>query len=117
MASPAAPTVSVIHLLGHLLVRLVQAWPSSLPLPAVLTTLDLSTLRHPPRWHTADERQQRLQRVVTTAQQVLAAATPALATCSDSERASLDVLVQAIRKVIADETATDATGRMSERPA
>src|SRR5262249_36212952 len=39
MASPAAPTVSVIHLLGHLLVRLVAAWPVSIPLPAVLTTL------------------------------------------------------------------------------
>lgn len=116
MASPAAPTISVIHLLGHLLVRLVAAWPPSLPLPGVLTTLDLPTLRHPPRWHTADERQQHLQRVVTTAQQVLAAATPAVATCSDSERASLDVLLQAIRKVIADETATDAAGRITERP-
>src|SRR6266496_2715263 len=117
LASPAAPTVSVIHLLGHLLVRLVQAWPSSIPLPAVLTALDLPILRHPPRWHTADERQQRLQTVVTTAQQVLAAVTPVVATRSNGERASLDVLVQAIRKVIADETATDAVGRITERAA
>jgi len=116
MASPAAPTVSAIHLLGHLLVRLVAAWPVTLPKPAVLMTLDLPTLRHPPRWHTADERQQRLQIVVTTTQQVLAAATPALATGSDSERAPLEVLLQAIGKVIADETATDATGRITERP-
>jgi hypothetical protein len=116
MASPAAPTVSVIHLLGHLLVRLVAAWPASIPLPAVLAVLDLPLLRHPPRWHTADERQQHLQRVVTTAQQVLAAATPVLATRSESERAPLDVLVQAMRKVIADETTTDATGRITERP-
>jgi hypothetical protein len=89
MASPAAPTVSVIHLLGHLLVRLVRAWPSSIALPAVLTTLDLPPLRHPPRWHTADQRQQHLQRVVTTAQQVLAAATPVLAPRSDSQPALL----------------------------
>jgi hypothetical protein len=117
MASPAAPTVSVIHLLGHLLVRLVAAWPPSFPMPAVLTTLDLPLLRHPPRWHTADERQQHLQRVVTTAQQVLAAATPELGARSGSERALLDVLLQAIGKVIADETTTDATGRITEREA
>lgn len=117
MASPAAPTVSVIHLLGHLLVRLLAAWPASIPMPAVLLVLDLPLLRHPPRWHTADERQQHLQRVVSTAQQVLTAATPTLTTCSDSERATLDVLVQTIRKVIADETVTDATGRITERPA
>jgi hypothetical protein len=116
MASPAAPTVSVIHLLGHLLIRLVAAWPPSFPMPAVLATLDLPILRHPPRWHTADERQQHLQRVVSTAQQVLAAATPVLAPRSDSEPTLLDVLLQAIGKVIADETATDATGRISERP-
>jgi hypothetical protein len=115
--SPTAPTVSVIHLLGHLLVRLVRAWPSSIALPAVLTTLDLPPLRHPPRWHTADQRQQHLQRVVTTAQQVLAAATPVLAPRSDSQPALLQVLLQAIGKVIADETATDATGRISEREA
>jgi len=116
MASPAAPTVSVIHLLGHLLVRLVAAWPASIPMPAVLVVLDLPLLRHPPRWRTADERQQRLQIVVATAQQVLATVTPVVATRSDSERAPLHVLVQAIRKVIADETATDTTGRITERP-
>jgi len=115
MASPAAPTVSVIHLLGHLLVRLVQAWPSSLPMPAVLTTLDLPTLRHPTRWHTADERQQRLQTVVSTAQQVVAAVRPILAPLPAHERASVDVLLRAIGKVIADETATDADGRIRER--
>jgi hypothetical protein len=116
MASPAAPTISVIHLLGHLLVRLVAAWPQTIPMPAQLATLDLPLLRHPPRWHTADERQQHLQRVVTTAQQVLAAASPVVATRSASERAPLDVLVQALCKVIADETATDVTGRITERP-
>jgi hypothetical protein len=116
MASPAAPTVSVIHLLGHLLVRLVAAWPPSIPLPAVLAVLDLPLLRHPPRWHTADERQQHLQRVVTTAQQVLAATTPVLATRSASERAPLNVLMQVLRKLIADETSTDATGRITELP-
>src|SRR6266498_2524910 len=68
-ASPAAPTVSVIDLLGQLLVRLVAAWPQTIPLPAVLATLDLPPLRYRPRWHTADERQQRLQTVVTTAEQ------------------------------------------------
>jgi hypothetical protein len=116
MASPAAPTVSVIHLLGHLLVRLVSVWPPSIPMPAVLAIVDLPTLRHPPRWHTPDERQQHLQRVVTTAQQVVLAASPVLATRSDSERAPVDVLLQAIGKVIVDETTTDATGRITERP-
>ena len=115
MASPAAPTVSVIHLLGHLLVRLVQTWPSSLPLPAVLTTLDLPTLRHPARWHTADERHQRLQTVVSTAQQVVAAVTPILAPLTAHERASVDMLLRTIGKVIADETATDADGCIRER--
>jgi hypothetical protein len=116
MASPAAPTVSVIHLLGHLLVRLLAAWPECICMPAVLVALDLPLLRHPPRWHTADERKQHLQRVVSTAQQVLAAVTPVLATRSESERAPLDVLVQAMRKVIADETSIDAEGRITERP-
>src|SRR5262249_13647329 len=71
-AGSAASAVRVLHLLGPLLLRWGAAGPVSIPLPAVLTTLDLPTLRHPPRWHTADERQQHLQRVVTTAQQVLA---------------------------------------------
>jgi hypothetical protein len=115
MASPAAPSVSVIHLLGHLLVRLISVWPSSIPMPAVMTTLEMPLLRHPPRWHTADERQQHLQRVVSTAQQVLVAATPILATGSASEHVLLDVLLQTIGKVIADETSTDAVGRTTER--
>jgi hypothetical protein len=116
MASPAAPTVSVIHLLGHLLVRLVATWPATSPTPVVRTTLDLPTLRHPPRWHTTDERQQRLQTVVTIAQQVVTTVTPILAPLPAHERASVDVLVQAIRKVIADETTSDASGRITERP-
>jgi hypothetical protein len=117
MASPAAPTVSIIHLLGHLLVRLVSAWPHTIPLPIVLATLDLSTLRHPPRWHTAEERQQRLQTVVSTAQQVVAAVTPILAPLPAQERVCVDLLLRAIGKVIADETATDADGCITERAA
>ncbi len=118
MASPAAPTPSPTHLLGQLTVRLMQLWrtQASVPLPALLSTLDLDALSHPPRWRTTLERQQQLQTAVQTASQVATCRTPHLAALAPPDQATAQTLITAIYKVIADETTTDATGQVQERP-
>jgi hypothetical protein len=118
MASPAAPTEGPAHLLRQLTVRLVRLWLASAPaaLQAAIPPLDLGPLLHPPRWRTTAEQQALLQQAVTVASGVADAVTPALTALDSPLQASATTLVQAIRKVIADETTTDAAGLIQERP-
>jgi hypothetical protein len=118
MASPAAPTPSASHLLGQLTLRLLQLWRTQapVPLPAALPPLDPDVLRHPQRWRTTLERQQQLQTAVQTARHLAACFTLHLTALAPPDQASAQILISAIHKVIADETSTDASGLIQERP-
>jgi DDE family transposase/transposase-like protein DUF772 len=116
MASPAAPTPSPHHLLRQLTLRLIRLWESApLALQAALPPLDRGPLIHPPRWRSAAEQQALLQQAVTVATWVTDGLRPHLPLLPPSLRESCAALVQAISKVIADETSTDASGWVQER--
>jgi len=118
LASPAAPTPGPTHLLGHLIERLFHLWQAHVPAayPLQLPDLDLVTLRHPKRWRTSAERQHHLQRAVQSAQTLAACLTPHLPALAAPAQATAQTLLAAIHKVIADETSTDTSGLVSERP-
>jgi hypothetical protein len=118
MASPAAPTSSPARLLLHLSARLVAAWQQhALPaLQAALPPLDLGPLVHPPRTHSPSQHQALLEQAVTVAACLVADLTPHLPALDAAARAAVEPLLAAIPKVLADETTTDATGAVCERP-
>lgn len=118
MASPAAPTASLHHLLRQLTLRLISLFeqpPASLQ--SVLATIDLKEFSNPPRWHNQIERQALLAQAVTFARAVTESVTAQLSSLPPSLVSTAGTLIQAIHKVIADETTTDASGYVSELPA
>jgi hypothetical protein len=116
MASPAAPTSGPAALLRLLTLRLVRIWLSDAPahLQAALPPLDLGPLIRLPRWRTAAEQQAQLQQAVTVANWVADGVAPHLGSLDPPFRATTSVLLASIRKVIADETTTDAAGLVQE---
>ena len=117
MATPAAPALSVASLLRHLTRRLALAWMTHAPasLQHALPPLDLSGLApsHAPR--TPHQAQQHLQAAVTVARWVLDGLSPYLAALAEPFRTTVAAQLLSIRKVIADETSTDADGMVQER--
>jgi hypothetical protein len=119
MASPVAPASSPAALLRQLALRLVHLWWADAPphLQAAIPPLDLGPLRSPGRWRTAADQQAQLQQAVTLATWLADGVAPHLERLNPALRDTTSALVQAIRKVIADETCTDAAGLIQERPA
>jgi Transposase DDE domain/Transposase domain (DUF772) len=119
MASPAAPAVSVAALLRHLTRRLARAWMTQAPssLQQALPPLDLSGLERLPAARTPHLAQQRLQAAVRVASWVADGLAPHLARLDQPFRTLIGAQLQAIRKVIADETTSDASGMVQERAA
>jgi hypothetical protein len=119
MASPAAPASSVASLLRHLTRRLALDWMAHAPasLQYALPPLDLGALArtHAPR--TPQLAQQHLQAAVTVASWVADGLAPHLAALDQPFRSAIDAQIQAIGKVIADETTSDASGLVQQRPA
>ena len=118
MASPAAPTRSPARLLLHLSARLVAAWQQHAP-PAsqcALPPLDLGPLVAPPRTYTALQHQALLEQAVSVATWLMTDLTPRLCELDAPVRACLQPLLNALPKVIADETRTDTDGVVRERP-
>ena len=118
MASPAAPASSPARLLLHLSARLVTAWQQHAPTPsqAALPPLDLGPLLTPSRTYTPAQQQALLHQAVTVARWLVADLTPHLPALDVAARATIQPLLDAIPKVIADETTTDGDGRVRERP-
>jgi hypothetical protein len=116
MASPAAPALSVAALLRQLTSRLALAWMSEAPasIQHALPPLDLSGLQPTDAPRTPQEAQQRLEAAVTLASWVVAGLTPHLAVLHQPLRTAVASQLQAISKVIADETSSDADGRVQE---
>jgi hypothetical protein len=119
MASPAAPASSPAALLRQLTYRLVRSWSADAPLhlQAAIPPLDLGPLVRVPRWRTAAEQQAQLVQAVSIASWVADGVAPHLAECPACLRDTASALLHSIRKVIADETTTDANGLVSELPA
>ena len=116
LATPAAPTSSPARLLLHLSARLVTAWQQApAALQAALPPLDWGPLVRPPRTYTPSQHQGLLEQAVTVAQWLVADLTPHLPALAPAVRATVQPLLAAIPKVIADETTTDATGSVRER--
>src|SRR5262249_29183171 len=118
MASPAAPALSVASLLRQLTRRLARAWMRDAPgaLQHALPPLDLSGLLQTDAPRTPQQAQQQLQAAVTVATWVADGLAPHLAVLPEPLRTTIATQLQAIRKVIADETCTDAGGLVQERP-
>jgi hypothetical protein len=118
LASPAAPTSSPARLLLHLSARLVAAWQQLAPIAcqAALPPLDLGPLVAPPRADTPSQHQALLEQAVAVATWLVADLTPTLAQLDAPTRVRIHPLLEAIPKVIADETTTDGDGRVHERP-
>jgi DDE family transposase/transposase-like protein DUF772 len=119
MASPATPADSPHQLLRQLAWRLIRLWWADAPstAQAAIPPLDVGPLLRPPRWRTASEKQALLEQAVTLATWLADGVTPHLATLQPPLREAASALVASIRKVIADETTTDTTGFVQERPA
>ncbi len=118
MASPVAPTSSPARLLLHLGARLVSAWQQHAPPPlqTVLPPLDLGPLVQPGRTYTPSQHQALLEQAVTLMHWLVADLTPHLAALDAEVQVGIQPLLAAIPKVIADETITDASGQVRERP-
>jgi hypothetical protein len=117
MASPAAPSPAPDHLLRQLTRRLIAQWFTAAPAPlqAAIPPLDLGPLDRVPIPHTAAARQHLLQQAVTVATWVVDGVMPHLGALDRPLHDTTTALVQAIQKVIADETTTDAVGMVLER--
>jgi Transposase domain (DUF772) len=118
LASPAAPTSSPARLLLHLSARLVAAWQQHAP-PAcqrALPPLDLGPLVAPARTSTPSQHQALLEQAVTVACWLSADLTPQLPVLEPHARATIQPLLDALPKVIADETTTEPDGVVRERP-
>src|SRR5206468_467897 len=94
-ASAAPPARAAPH-------WLCEAAP--LAVQSAIPPFDLGPLIHPPRWRAPQEQQALLQQAVEVASSVADSLTPHLASLPASLRESCSALVQAIGKVIADET-------------
>jgi len=96
----------------------VTAWQQHAPAAqqAALPPLDLGLLVHPPRTYTPSQHQALLEQAVTVAHWLVADLTPHLAALDVPTRRRFQPLLAALPKVIADETTTDATGCVVERP-
>lgn len=117
MASPAAPTSSPARLLLHLSARLVTAWQHApAPVQAALPPLDLGPLLRPPRTYTPSQHQALLEQAVAVATWLVTELTPHLGQLDRPTRMRIQPLLEAMPKVIADETVTDGDGRVRERP-
>jgi hypothetical protein len=117
MASPVAPTSSPARLLLHLSARLVTAWMQHAPdQQAALPPLELGALSSPLGPRTAAQRQAQLEQAVAVATWLHTDLTPLLPVLEPKAKAVLQPLLDAIVKVIADETTTDAQGTVRERP-
>ena len=118
MATPAAPTSSPARLLLHLSARLVAAWQQQVPTvaQAALPPLDLGPLVAPPRTYTLPQHQALLEQSVTIARWLLTDLTPHLPTLDADVRVVIQPLLDAITKVLVDETTTDGAGNVRERP-
>ncbi|MFL5803810.1 MAG: transposase [Roseiflexaceae bacterium] len=116
MAAPVAACSAPAALLRQLTLRLIHTWWADAPAPLQLAIppLDLGALVRVSRWRTAAEQQALLQQAVSVATWVAAGVTPHLAACDTVLLPTATALVQAIRKVIADETSTDAAGLVQE---
>ena len=117
MASPVTPTSSPARLLLHLSARLVTAWQQHAPFDCqrALPPLDLGPLVAPARPFTSAQHQAELEQATSLARSLIADLTPYLPTLDLPARAALGPLLEAIPKVLADETRTDATGAVHER--
>jgi hypothetical protein len=117
MASPAAPTPSPARLLLHLCTRLVAAWQQHAPPPmqAALPPLDFGALCAPPSARTAPQQQAQLEQAVTVATWLLTDLLPHLPRLDSAAQVRLQPLLDAIAKVIGDETTTDVGGVVRER--
>ncbi len=118
MASPVTPTSSPARLLLHLSTRLVTAWLHHAPRAsqAALPPLDLGALAKPSAARTPAQHQAQLEQAVTVATWLVEGLTPHLPRLDPEVRAIVHPLMDALVKVIADETRTDATGVVRERP-
>jgi hypothetical protein len=118
MASPSAAAVSVVALLRDLTRRLAVSWIKQAPvsLQQHLPPLDLSGLSRMDAPRTPQQAQVRLEQAVCAATWVVEGLSPVLAALEEPLRTAVTTQVQAIVKVIADETTSDASGRVSERP-
>lgn len=118
MASPVAPTSSPARLLLHLSTQLVRAWQRHAPLAlqAALPPLDLGALAQPRRTYTPSQHQMRLEQAVTLAYWLIDDLTPHLSGLDPEVREYLQPLLEALAKILADETTLDAAGGVHERP-
>jgi hypothetical protein len=110
MASPVTPTSSPACLLLHLSARLATAWMHHAPaaVQVALPPLDLGPLLDPPAARSAAQRQAQLSQAVTVATWLGAALAPHLPALDPDARAVIQPLLDAIPKVITDETTTGA---------
>ena len=118
MASPVTPASSPARLLLHLSARLVTAWQQHAPpeCQRALPPLDLGPLVAPARAYTSTQHQVLLEHGVSLARWLIANLTPHLLALDLPARAVIAPLLEALPKVLADETTTDAHGRVTERP-
>lgn len=118
MAAPVAASSGPAALLRQLTLRLVRAWWADAPphLQAALPPLDLGPLLRVPRWRSAAEQHAQLLQAVSVANWVADGVVPHLAALDQPLQDTATALVHAVRKVIADETVTDATGLVQELP-
>lgn len=117
MASPAAPTSSPARLLLHLSARLVTVWQQApTAYQAALPPLDLGPLVAPARTYTLPQHQGLLEQAVNVACWLVTDLTPHVTDLSPQHRAVIQPLLDAISKVLADETTTDEEGMVRERP-
>ncbi len=116
MQSPVAPASSPAALLRQLSLRLVHLWFADAPalLQHVIPPLDLGPLRSPGRWLTPAQQQSQLVQAVTLATWLADGVTPMLGALDTALRDTVSAVVQAIHKVIADETSIDAAGLVVE---
>jgi Transposase DDE domain/Transposase domain (DUF772) len=117
LASPAAPTSAAVVLL-RLCGQLADLWLTHAPREhqAALPPLDLGPLHAPPPARTRTQRQAQLQQAVTLARTLHDALTSHLLLLAPPLHDAGAGLLVLLQKVIADETTTDAQGRVGERP-
>jgi hypothetical protein len=119
METPAAWAPSAAHLLRDVCADLVRAWQTHAPghLQAVLPTYDWPTVLQPPRPRTEETRQAQRTQAVQVSQTLVAALTPHLPALAPALQATLQPMLAALPKIIADEFIQDTDGMLRERTA
>jgi len=117
LEAPAAWAPRVANLLLDLLADLIAAWQQHAPATFqwLLPPLDLGPIVKPARPRDALERQALLMQASSLAQRLLDDLTPQLPHLDTLARAKVTPVLQALRKVIADELTFDASGTPVER--